>query len=166
MCVCQCGVLVGTKVWLRRWSVWEWGLWWGGIMQLHSGTLYLELVRIRDFCSLVWFFYNHILLVKVMNVIIFHCDHTFTFLCGNVGRITLVSTCSYSCGLCRIWVACDDCGCLVWCNGYVLRILILIYSWPGLYMRGYMCGIALYSVLDTEYILTMKINGQCFFPFA
>jgi len=26
-----------------------------------------------------------------------------------------------------------------------------------------MCGIALYSILATEYILAMKISGQCFF---
>jgi len=53
-----------------------------GIMNLRGGTMYRELVRIRDFCFPVLFFYNHILLVKVMNVIILQCDHMLTFLCG------------------------------------------------------------------------------------
>ena len=53
-----------------------------GIMHFRGGTMYLELVQIKDFCFLVLFFYNHILLVKVMNIIIFRCHHTFTFLCG------------------------------------------------------------------------------------
>ena len=47
------------------------------IMCLCGGILYHGLVQIRDF-----FFYNHIMLVKVINVTIFHCVHTFTFLCG------------------------------------------------------------------------------------
>jgi hypothetical protein len=54
----------------------------GGIMHLRGGTMYLQLFRTRDFFLLVLFFYNHIMLVTVMNVIIFQCVHTFTFLCG------------------------------------------------------------------------------------
>ena len=26
---CRCGVPVASKVWHERWSVWEWGWWWG-----------------------------------------------------------------------------------------------------------------------------------------
>ena len=42
---------------------------------------YHGLVRIRDFFS-GFFCCNHIMLVKIMNVITFQCVHTFTFLCG------------------------------------------------------------------------------------
>jgi hypothetical protein len=36
----------------------------------------------RGFFLLCFFFYNHIMLVKVMDVTIFQCIHTFPFLCG------------------------------------------------------------------------------------
>jgi hypothetical protein len=43
----------------------------GRIMRLRGGTMYLKLVRIRDFFLLVLFFYNHIMLVILMNVMMF-----------------------------------------------------------------------------------------------
>jgi hypothetical protein len=55
----------------------------GGVTSLRGGTVYCGLIRIMDFFLLVVFFYNHILFVKVMNVIIYQCVLTFTFfLCG------------------------------------------------------------------------------------
>ena len=56
-------ILVGTEVWHGEWNGWELGLMVGRIMCLCGGILYHGLVQIRDF-----FFYNHIMLVKVMNV--------------------------------------------------------------------------------------------------
>ena len=53
----------------------------GGDLALVSLINYRGLVRIRDF-FLVLLFYNHIILVKIMNVVIFACVQTFTFLCG------------------------------------------------------------------------------------
>ena len=41
--------------------------------------MYCGLVRIMDSFFLVLFFYNHIIFVKVMDVIIFQCVHTFSF---------------------------------------------------------------------------------------
>ena len=40
------------------------------------------IIQIRDFFLIYFFFYNHIMLVKVMNVTIFQCVQTFPFLCG------------------------------------------------------------------------------------
>lgn len=60
----RCGVLVGMggRV-LGR------GVYGGGIVQLHGGTVHLELVKIRASFFLL-FFYCH-MLVKVINIIIF-----------------------------------------------------------------------------------------------
>ena len=77
-----CGVKLGSDGWHGRWRVWECGVAWeveslgvrggmgggefgsvvdgGEIMPLLGATMYLELVRIRDFL-LVLFFYNHII---------------------------------------------------------------------------------------------------------
>jgi hypothetical protein len=52
-------------------------------MRLRGGILYCGLVRIMDF-FLVLLFYDNIMFVKVMTVIIFHCIHTFTFFVWNV----------------------------------------------------------------------------------
>jgi hypothetical protein len=45
------------------------GLMVGGDMRLRDGNVYCELVRIMDFFFLVLFFYNHIVSVKEMDVI-------------------------------------------------------------------------------------------------
>jgi hypothetical protein len=52
-----------------------------GGMRLRGGIVYCGLVRIIDFFFRVLLFYNNIMFVKVMNVIIFHCVHMLTFLC-------------------------------------------------------------------------------------
>jgi hypothetical protein len=53
----------------------------GGDYELVSWIKFHGLFRIRDF-FLVLFCCNHIMSVKIMNVIIFLCFHTFTLLCG------------------------------------------------------------------------------------
>jgi len=63
----------------------------GRIMCLCGGILYHGLVQIRDF-----FFYNHIMLVKVINVTIFHCVHTFTF-CVERSKVMVVSVSIFVC---------------------------------------------------------------------
>ena len=52
-----------------------------GVVRLRGGTVYCGLIRIIDFFFMVVFFYNHIVFVNVMNVIIFQCVLTFTFWC-------------------------------------------------------------------------------------
>jgi len=42
-----------------------------GVVRLRGGTVYCGLIRIIDFFFMVVFFYNHIVFVNVMSVIIF-----------------------------------------------------------------------------------------------
>jgi len=66
------------------WGV-EWlgvGLMVGGITHLRGGIMYRGLFQIGDFFLFCFFFYTHIMLVKVMDVTIFQCVHTFPFLHG------------------------------------------------------------------------------------
>ena len=74
----------------------------GGVTHLRGGTVYCGLIRIMDFFLLVVFFYNHIVFVKVMNVIIFQCVLTFTFFCAECSKVIMVSIGPYLCALCRI----------------------------------------------------------------
>jgi hypothetical protein len=55
-------------------------------MRLSVGIAYCGLFRIMDFFFLVLFSYNHIIFVKVMDVIIFHFVLTFIFFVRNVSR--------------------------------------------------------------------------------
>ena len=75
-------------------------------MRLRGGIVHCGLVRITDFC-LVMLFYSHVMFVKVMNVIIFYCVHTFAFLCG---MCKVFSIGPYWCAPCRIRTAYADCG--------------------------------------------------------
>ena len=58
---------------------------------------------------MVLFFYNHIMLVKVMDVIIFYVFIRLVF-CAECGTFIVVSIGPYSCALCGIWMAYADCG--------------------------------------------------------
>jgi hypothetical protein len=59
----------------------------GGVIHLCGGIVYCGLVRIMNFFFfLVLLFYDNIMFVKVMNVTIFHCVHTFTFFCAECIR--------------------------------------------------------------------------------
>ena len=40
------------------------------------------------------------MMVKVMNVTIFQCIHTFTFFCVECSKVMIVSVSPYSCALC------------------------------------------------------------------
>ena len=48
--------------------------------------------------------------VIVMNVIIFHCVHTFTFFLCGMYKVVVFSIDPHSCALCRIWTVYGDCG--------------------------------------------------------
>lgn len=74
----------------------------GGVTLLFGGSVYCGLIRIMDFFFLVVFLYNHIVFVKVMNVIIFQCVLTFTFFFAECSKVIMVSIGLYSCALCRI----------------------------------------------------------------
>ena len=54
------------------------------------------------FFFLVLFSYSHIVFVKVMNVIIFHCILRFIFFCAECSKVIEVSIGPYSFALCRI----------------------------------------------------------------
>jgi len=57
----------------------------------------------------VLFCYNHITLVKIINVIIFQCVRTFTF-CAESSKLIVVYMGPYSWALCWISKAYADCG--------------------------------------------------------
>ena len=71
-------------------------------MRLRVGSEYCGLVRIMDFVFLFLFSYNHIMFVKVMDVIIFQCVLTFIFFCAECSKVIEVSVGPFSCALCRI----------------------------------------------------------------
>ena len=64
----------------------------GRIMPWQCGTMYLELVQKRDFSFLVLFFYNHVMLVKVMGIMTLYAffwiiPRRLNFICRSFGTL-------------------------------------------------------------------------------
>jgi hypothetical protein len=77
---------------------------------MRNAVVCRRLIPILDFSFWGLFLNNHFVLVKELSVLIFRCSLFWLFFARKCNKGIVVSVGSYSFALCRIWLACSDCG--------------------------------------------------------